>query len=147
MYHTESKRKAPTHGGPVPHVQPKPRNEYFKRYKEKLLKKQLDKKRIEVNSLKDQVCKLLDVHEEVKNCRKEIKVLENQLKQRKFTHERFMGDDNNMLFYTGLTNDQFNTLWAFLGPQICTPRFENISRKDELFAVFIKCRLSLQYKD
>jgi hypothetical protein len=131
--HTKSKRKAPTPRGPVP--QPKPRNEYFKTYKEKLLKKQLDKKQIEVNSFKEQVSKLQEVHEEVKSCRKEIEELENQLKESKFTHERFAGDDNKMLFYTGLTNEQFNTLW------------ENISRKDELFAVLIKCRLPLQYED
>ena len=143
--HTKSKRKAPTPRGPVP--QPKPRNEYFKTYKEKLLKKQLEKKQIEVNSFKEQVSKLQEVHEEVKSCRKEIEELENRLKESKFTHERFAGDDNKMLFYTGLTNEQFNTLWAFLEPEICTPKRENISRKDELFAVLIKCMLALQYED
>ena len=111
------------------------------------MKKQLDKKQIEVNSFKEQVSKLQEVHEEVKSCRKEIEELENRLKESKFTHERFAGDDNKMLFYTGLTNEQFNTLWAFLEPEICTPKRENISRKDELFAVLIKCRLALQYED
>ncbi|XP_028416068.1 uncharacterized protein LOC114539654 [Dendronephthya gigantea] len=116
--HTGTKRKALILRGLVP--QPRPRNKYFKTFKEKLLKKQFDKKQIEVKSLKKQVSKLQKVHDELKSCKEEIGVLKNQLKESKFSHERFIGDDNKMLFYTGLTNEQFHTLWAFIEPEMCS---------------------------
>ena len=132
-------RRAPTPRGPVP--PPRPRTEHFKTYKEKLLKKQLDRKEVQVNNLKEQVCEvekknnelfssLLTTVEEVKSCKEEIKQLENKLKETEFTHRKFIGSSSKMLFYTGLTNNQFNALWDFLEPEICTPKRENISQKD-----------------
>ena len=157
------KRKAPAPRGPIP--QPKPRNEHFKSYKEKLLKKQLDKKIIEVNSLQVQVQEFEKKIEKLKNsldyslantntanqkveaCKEDIRLLEQKLIESTFGHEKFVGNDDKMLFYTGLTNDQFNALWQFLEPEICTPKRDKISRKNELFAVLLKCRLGLQNED
>ena len=45
------KRKGPVVRGPVP--KPKPRTEYFKTYKEKLLKKRLEKKQADFDNLKN----------------------------------------------------------------------------------------------
>ena len=124
------KRKAPAPRGSIP--QPKPRNKHFKSYKEKLLKKQLDKKIIEVNSLQVQVQEFENKIEELKNsldnslantntanqkveaCKEDIRLLEQKLTETTFGHEKFVGNDDKMLFYTGLTNDQFNALWQFL---------------------------------
>ena len=47
------KRKAPTVRRPIP--KPKPRKEYFKTYKERLLKKRLEKNQVDFDNLKEQL--------------------------------------------------------------------------------------------
>ena len=86
-------------------------------------------------------------NQKVEACKEDIRLLEQKLIESRFGHEKFVGNDDKMLFYTGLTNDQFNALWQFLEPEICTPKRDKISRKSELFAVLLKCRLGLQNED
>ena len=79
---------------------------------------------------------------EVKSCQEEIKKLQNKLKESKISHEKFIGNGSKMVFNTGLTIGQFNALWKFLEPELCTPKRNGISQKNELFVV-----LGLHYKD
>ena len=69
------------------------------------------------------------------------------MKESEFGYEKFVGDDNKMVLYTGLTSEQFNALWNFLQPEICTPARKGINQKNELFVVLVRCRLGLQYED
>ena len=158
------KRKAPTPRGPVP--PPKPRNQYFNTYKERMMKKQLiDKKQAEINNLNEQLVnkeiKIQDFqnllqestpntgmeHNKVDVCEADIIRLQNELQEREFNIERFINDDIKMVFYTGLNSEQFNSFWEFVEPEISTPKRKGISRKNELFAVLVKLRLGLQYED
>ena len=84
---------------------------------------------------------------EVKSCQEEIKKLQNKLKESEFSHEKFIGNDSKVVFYTGLSSEQFNALWKFLEPELCTPKCNGISQKNELFVVLVKCRLGLHYED
>ena len=151
------KRKVPVVRGPVP--KPKPRTEYFKTYKEKLLKNRLEKKQAELDNLKEQLnaleeklasekVKEKDMNEKLRKYEHERKDLQNKLiNQQQFGYEKFISDDSKMIFYTGLSSEQFNALWELIEPELCTPIRKNISQKNELFAVLVKCRLGLEFDD
>ena len=114
------KRKVPVVRGPVP--KPKPRTEYFKTYKEKPLKNRLEKKQAELDNLKEQLnaleeklasekVKEKDMNEKFKKYEHESKVLQNKLiNQQQFGYETFISDDSKMIFYTGLSSEDFNAL-------------------------------------
>ena len=61
--------------------------------------------------------------------------------------EKFISDDSKMIFYTGLSRKQFNALWEFIESELSTPIRKDISQKNELFAVLVKCRLGLEFED
>ena len=146
------KRKAPTVRGPIP--KPKPRKEYFKTYKERLLKKRLEKNQVDFDNLKEQLHDLeeklaseKEMNEKLRKYAHESEVLQNKLNQQQFGYEKFISDDSKMIFYTGLSRKQFNALWEFIEPELSTPIRKDISQKNELFAVLVKCRLGLEFED
>ena len=65
--------------------------------------------------------------------------MQNKLiNQQQFGYEKIISVDSKMIFYTGLSSEQFNALWEFIEPELCTPIRKNISQKNELFAVLVK---------
>ena len=53
-----------------------------------------------------------------------------------------------MIFYTGLSRKQFNALWEIIEPELSTAAIrKDISQKNELFAVLVKCRLGFEFED
>ena len=152
------KRKVPVVRGPAP--KPKPRTEYFKTYKEKLLKNRLEKKQAELDNLKEQLNaleeKLASEKAKEKDMNEKLKIMNMKVKFCKINllinsslamYEKFISDDSKMIFYTGLNSEQFNALWELIEPELCTPIRKNISQKNELFAVLVKCRLGLEFED
>ena len=74
--------------------------------------------------------------------------MQNKLiNQQQFGYEKFISDDSKTIFYTSLNSEQFNALWELTEPELCTPIRKNISQKNELFAVLVKCRLGLEFED
>ena len=151
------KRKGPVVRGPAP--KPKPRTEYFKTYKEKLLKKRLEKKQVDFDNLKKKQLNVLEeklasekakekeMNGKLRKYEHESNVLQNKLISQQFGCEKYIGDDSKMTFYTGLSSEQFNALWEFIEPELCTPIRKNISQKNEFFATLVRCRLGLEFED
>ena len=77
----------------------------------------------------------------------ESNVCQNKLISQQFGCEKYIGDDSKMTFYTGLSSEQFNALWEFIEPELCTPIRKNISQKNEFFATLVRCRLGLEFED
>ena len=87
------------------------------------------------------------MNEKLRKYAHESEVLQNKLNQQQFGYEKFISDDSKMIFYTGLSRKPFNALWEFIEPELSTPIRKDISQKNELFAVLVKCRLGLEFED
>ena len=72
------------------------------------------------NSLDNSLANTNTANQKVEACKEDIRLLEQKLTESTFGHEKFVGNYDKMLFYTGLTNDQFKGL---------IPRQRNSSRE------------------
>ncbi|CAB3977283.1 Hypothetical predicted protein [Paramuricea clavata] len=142
------KRKAPTVRGPIP--KPKPRKEYFKTYKERLLKKRLEKNQVDFDNLKEQLHDLeeklasekdkeKEMNEKLRKYVDESEVLQNKINQQQFGYEKFISDDSKMIFYTGLSRKQFYARWEFIEAELSTPIRKEVTLLDfkRFFIVFL----------
>ena len=98
------------------------------------LKEQLHDLEEKLASEKD---KEKEMNEKLRKYVHESEVLQNKLNQQQFGYEKFISDDSKMIFYTGLSRKQFNALWEFIEPELSTPTRNDISQKNELFAVLV----------
>ena len=87
------------------------------------------------------------MNEKLRKYEHESNFLQNKLISQQFGCEKYIGDDSKMTFYTGLSSEQFNALWEFIEPELCTPIRKNISQKNEFFATLVRCRLGLEFED
>ena len=58
------------------------------------------------------------MNKKLRKYERESKVLQNKLiNQQQFGYEKFISDDSKMIFYTGLSSEQFNALWELIEPE------------------------------